>query len=291
MGTSQSSSGSPSGVPMVPPWVPDLPLPSPALGSAGAGEGGPPDGTPEQGTPSTPAPETEARQPIPIAPARRFLGANRNIGDYSRTGDGTTMRRGLGQYVKKGYGGSATATRRMGGTAQTAQALYTALSGGQANPYAAPGSPLDPALAAGRSADEVMDAVVEAVRPVDGTQDAEASRTSIKDALADVLNQFPNADLLNLDQEQRDMAIERFVAADVFRRIDLDIGRTIREKAPNAAIGLGRLKEVREYVRETVSASFRRLREAGQGLAALRVTQIVQSAIRETFQVFEGYAE
>ena len=127
MGTSQSSNGSPPGVPMVPPWVPDLPLPGPVLGSADAGEGGPPDGTPEQGAPLTPAPGTEARQPIPIAPARRFLGANRNIGDYSRTGDGTTMRRGLGQYVKKGYGGSATATRRMGGTAQTAQALYTAL--------------------------------------------------------------------------------------------------------------------------------------------------------------------
>ncbi len=291
MGTSQSSSGSPSGVPMVPPWVPDLPLPGPVPGAGDAGEGSPPDSTPDQGSPPIPAPGAGPRQPIPIAPARRFLGANRNIGDYSRTGDGATMRRGLGQYVKKGYGGSATATRRMGGTAQTAQALYSALSGGQANPYAAPGSPLDPALASGRSADEVMDAVVEAVRPVDGTQDAEASRTSFKDALADVLNQFPNADLLNLEHEQRDLAIERFVAADVFRRIDLDIGKTIREKAPNAATGLGRLKEVREYVRETVSASFRRLREAGHGLAARRVTQIVQSAIRETFQVFEGYAE
>ena len=291
MGTSQSSSGSPSGVPMVPPWVPDLPLPGPVPGGGDAGEGSPPEGAPDQGSPPTPAPGTEPREPIPIAPARRFLGANRNIGDYSRTGDGATMRRGLGQYVKKGYGGSATATRRMAGTAQTAQALYSALSGGQANPYTAPGSSLDPALATGRTADEVMDAMVEAVRPVDGTQDAEASRTSIKDALADVLNQFPNADLLNLDQGQRDLAIERFVAADVFRRIDLDIGKTIREKAPNAAIGLGRLKEVREYVRETVAASFRQLREAGQGLAARRVTQIVQSAIRETFQVFEGYAE
>ena len=43
MGTSQSSNGSPPGVPMVPPWVPDLPLPGPVLGSADAGEGGPPD--------------------------------------------------------------------------------------------------------------------------------------------------------------------------------------------------------------------------------------------------------
>lgn len=287
MGTSQSSSGSPSGVPMVPPWVPDLPLP--ALSPT---EGGPPDNMPESGdeTPPAPAP-AEPRQPIPIAPARRFLGANRNLGDYARSGDGASMRRGLGQYVKKGYGGSSTATRRMGGTAQAAQALYSALSGGQGVPATAAGSPLDPALNAGRSANEVMDAVVEAVRPVDGTQDAEASRTSIKDALSDVLNQFPDADLLNLSPEQRELAVERFVAGDVFRRIDLDIGKTIREKAPNAATGLGRLKEVREYVRETVSASFRRLRESGQRLAAGRITQIVQNAIRETFQVFEGYAE
>lgn len=285
MGTSQSSSGSPSGVPMVPPWVPDIPLPAlPA-------EGAPPGAAPEQGEAPEPAPRTEPRQPIPVAPARRFLGANRNLGDYARSGDSASMRRGLGQYVKKGYGGSATATRRMGGTAQTAQALYSALSGGPGNPYTALGSPLDPALTAGRSADEVMDAVVEAVRPVDGTQDAEASRTSIKDALSDVLKQFPDADLRDLQQEQRDLAIERFVAGDVFRRIDLDLGKTIREKSPNAATGLGRLKEVREYVRETVAASFRMLREAGQGLAAGKITQIVQNALRETFQVFEGYAE
>jgi len=286
MGTSQSSSGSPSGVPMVPPWVPDIPLPPTST------EGAPPDAVPEPDDATSPAPlPVEPRQPIPIAPARRFLGANRNLGDYARSGDGASMRRGLGQYVKKGYGGSTTATRRMGGTAQTAQALYSALSGGQGNPATATGSPLDPALTAGSSADEVMDAVVEAVRPVDGTQDAEASRTSIKDALSEVLNQFPDADLLNLQPEQREFAVERFVAGDVFRRIDLDIGRTIREKAPNAATGLGRLKEVREYVRETVSASFRQLRETGQRLAAGRITQIVQSAIRETFQVFEGYVE
>jgi hypothetical protein len=285
MGTSQSSSGSPSGVPMVPPWVPDLPLPAPPA------EGEPPDAAPEQSEPVDPAPRTEPRQPIPVAPARRFLGANRNLGDYARSGDGASMRRGVGQYVKKGYGGSVTATRRMGGTAQAAQALYSALSSGPENPYTAPGSPLDPALTAGRSADDVMDAVVEAVRPVDGTQDAEASRTSIKDALSDVLKQFPDADLRDLKQEQRDLAIERFVAGDVFRRIDLDLGKTIREKSPNAATGLGRLKEIREYVRETVAASFRKLREVGQVLVAGKITRIVQNALRETFQVFEGYAE
>jgi hypothetical protein len=143
----------------------------------------------------------------------------------------------------------------------------------------------------GRSADEVMDAVVEALRPVDGTQDTEASRAAIKDALADVLTRFPDADLLNLEQQHRELAIERYVAADVFRRFELDLGKTIRDKAPDAVTGLGRLKEIRDYIRETVAASFRQLRDSMRQMLAGRITQIVQSALTDAFRVFEGYAE
>lgn len=96
MGTSQSSNGSPSGVPMVPPWVPDIAPP------ASPNDGAHPDVPPGQEHPA---------KPVPVAPARRFLGANRNLGDHARTGDKGSMRRGVGQYVKKGYGGSETATR------------------------------------------------------------------------------------------------------------------------------------------------------------------------------------
>ncbi len=286
MGTSQSSNGSPSGVPMVPPWVPDIPLPPPLPETSPVEE----EPASEDSAPDDVSiPPAEPRQPIPTAPPRRFSGAKRNLGDFARSGDGASMRRGLGQYIKKGYGGSATATRRMGSTAQTAEVLYSILSGRQG--VAAPDSALDLTLNAGKSANEVMDTVVEAACQVDGAQDAEASRASIKDALSEVLKQFPEADLLNLLSDQRELAIESFIAGDVFRRIDLDIGRTIREKAPNATMGLGRLKEVREYVRETVSMSFRRLREAEQHLSAGNITQIVQSVVRETFLVFEGYAE
>jgi len=280
MGTSQSSNGSPSGVPMVPPWVPDIPLP------AAPQEGAPNDGE-EQDRP----PRTDPRQPIPVAPTGRFRNARRSLGEYAHSGDRDSMRRGVGSYIRGGYGGRTTATRRFGGTTQTADALYSALSGGATNPYAAPGSQLDPVLMAGHSVDAVMDAVVEAVRPVDGTQDTEASRAAIKDALADVLTKFPDADLLNLEEQHRELAIERYVASDVFRRFDLDLGKTIRDKAISAVTGLGRLKEVREYIRETVAASFRKLRDAGQRLVAGRITQIVQNALSETFQVFEGYAE
>jgi hypothetical protein len=285
MGTSQSSKGSPSGVPMVPPWVPEILLP-PELPDGEAHEGDTDDSVEQGGLPSS-----EPQQPVPVAPAGRFGSARYSLGQYARGGDRSSMRRGVGRYVQVGYGGSRTATRRFAGTTRTADALHSALSGGTANPYTMPGSQLDPALMTGRSADEVMDAVVEAVRPVDGTQDTEASRAAIKDALADVLTRFPDADLLNLDENQREFAIERYVAADVFRRFDLDLGKTIRDRAQSAVAGLGRLKEVREYIRETVAASFRKLRGAGQRFVAGLITRVVQSALRETFQVFEGYAE
>lgn len=201
------------------------------------------------------------------------------------------MRRGLGHYVRTGYGGSGTATRRMGGTASTAGALHGALSAAAAGQPAAPGSPLDPTLLAGRSAQEVMSAVVEAVRPVDGTQDAEAARVAIRDALSELLTRFPDADLLNLDPEQRSFAIERFTALDVYQRFNLDLGTAIRDKAPTATAALSRLKQARDYIKEAVAASFRRLRDAGRTITAGRVSQVVRDALRDTFQVFEGYAE
>lgn len=275
MGTSQSSKGAGAGVPMVPSWVNDPPVEAPTG-----------DQPPAEGNEAPAA----APPPTPIAPERRWIGVSRSLGEYAKTGDRGAMMRGLGHYVRSGYGGSATAARRMGGTAATAGALAGVLSG-LASGQSAPDSPLDPTLLAGRSADEIMDAVVEAVRPVDGTQDAEASRAAIRDALSELLTRFPDADLLNLTPEQRDLAIERFTAHDVFRRFDLDVGQTIRDKAPNAVVALSRLKQARNYVKETVAAAFRKLRNGGRQLTAGRISEVVRAALRETFEVFEEYAE
>jgi hypothetical protein len=144
------------------------------------------------------------------------------------------MRQGLSHYVRTSYRGAGNATRRHGGTIKTAAALYNALS-----PSASGGEQiLDRARLEGRSAEEVTNAVVEAIRPVDGTQDAEASRASIQNALSDLLQQFPEANLLELTEEQRIFAVERYLALDVFRRFELDLGVTIQEKAPDVRTAL-----------------------------------------------------
>jgi hypothetical protein len=278
MGTSQSSDGPSSGVPMVPSWVPDPPL----EGDAAQQD--------DSAAPDSPSPVEPAPVPIPIAPPARFLAARRSLGSFARTGDGRDMRRGVGHYVRKGYGGAGTASRRFGGTVATARTLHGVLSSLAAG-RPAPGSPLDPALLVGRSVEEVITAVVEAVKPIDGTQDAEAARASIRDALSELLTRFPDADLMNLEADERNFVIERYAAIDVSRRFELDVGKTIQEKAPTTANALSRLKEARNYVKETVAASFRKLRDSGRTLAAGWVSRVVHDALHETFQVFEGYAE
>ena len=123
MGTSQSSGGPGSGVPMVPAWVPDSPVGEPSAPENAIPEGAPEDANAPEGAPPPSAPPAA---PLQIAPPARFLGTRRALGDYARTGDSDDMRRGLGHYVRTDYGGSATATRRMGGTASTAGALHAA---------------------------------------------------------------------------------------------------------------------------------------------------------------------
>lgn len=228
----------------------------------------------------------QQQSPVPIAPSGRFGPARTSLGSFARHGSTDDMRKGVGRYIAKGLGGAQTATRRFGGTARTAGALYGVLAAGQ---LTAPGSPLDPALLQGRSADEIMDAVVEAVRPVDGTQDTEASRHAINDALSDVLNRYPDADLLTLTEEQRLFAIERYIALDVFNRFDLDVGKHLRSNAPGVAAELARFREVKTYIRETVAASFRKARAVAQSIDSRRISGIVRAALQETFEVFEGY--
>ncbi len=281
MGTSSSSSGSPSGTPMVPPWVPD-PVPPPSDGP-GDNDAAPSDGdAPDQAVPP-PA------QPVPIAPRARFRGARTRLGSFAHTGSADDMRRGVGHYARKGLGGGGTAVRRLGGTARTAGTLFGALSAAAAGQASGSGNELDPAVLAGRSADEVMSAVVEAVRPVDGTLDGESSRAAIGKALSELLTQFPDADLLNLSEGQRLLAIERFIAWDVFNRFELDLGKTIQEKAPSVASALSRLKEVRDFITQTVAAEFRKLATGAAALGRSKVAAIVRDALGQAIGVFEGY--
>ena len=268
MGTSSSSTGPGMGVSLVPPWVPELPAP------------------PEDGLEKEPNDNLSS-----TAPASRFGLARRSFGHFARGGASSNLRRGLGYYVQKGHGGAYTAAKRMGGTVWTAGVLYSMLApsfGGQSDRLN--GLSDFPDLS-DRTADEIMDTLVEVIRPIDGSLDSEASRQAIQDSLSDLLDRFPDADLLALSEEQSVFAVERYLALDVYNHFRRDIGKTLHEKAPSPRDVLSRLKDVKDYIAETVSAQFRALRNLGQRLTRRKVVNLARQSLFQTFEVFEEYVK
>lgn len=266
----------------MPPWVPEP--------SDVAQDGDEAASTPS--TPTAPAPTAAHAQQIVdalLSPSGRFGPARTSLGRFARNGDVASMRRGVAGYIHKGYGGSHTAARRFGGSARTAGVLYGALTPGARAQIGLPGGQIDPVILRGRSADAVMNAVVDAVRPVDGTQDAEASRYAIKEALSELLTQFPDAELLDLTEEQRLYAVESYLAQDVYRRFELDVGMAIQRNAPSLNEALSRLKEVRDYVRETVAAAIKKV-GGPASITGQAVAKLAGAVLEETFKVFECYA-
>jgi hypothetical protein len=188
--------------------------------------------------------------------------------------------------VRTGYGGGETMSRRLGGTAATAGRLNGVLQSGRAPD----GNSLrDAVLASGSDVNVVLDAIVDAASPGNGTQDRESSRRAVRDSLTDLLARYPGADLLALTDAQRELVIERYAALDVYGRFCLDVQKTIMDKAPDPATALRRLRQVREFISQQVSAAFRAIRRQGGPATTANVARLTAQALRETLSVFEEY--
>ena len=272
MGTSASSLGPGTGVLLIPPWVPE-PETEPV----------------DDQRPGKDGPEVSPPAPIPLAPAGRFRRARIHLGEFADSGSRVGLRRGLRHYVRTGLGGSRSASRRMVSTAGKAGALYGVLQalGSGAIPQVDLG--VDAADLAGRPAREIVDRIAEALSPTDGTLDSEASRKSISWALCEFVRREPTADLVALTQEQIELAIVLFISADVCSRIELDVGKTIFDRAPDAATAVNRLQGMNSYVHQVIAAAFRRHAGNSNSLTQRAAVQLANRVIQETFEVFESY--
>lgn len=177
-------------------------------------------------------------------------------------------------------------TRRLGGTAATANRLGGVLQSGRMPD----GTELrDAIIAGGNDVNVVLDAIADAASPIDGTQDKEASRRAVRDSLSELLVKYPDADLAALTDVQRLFVIERYAALDVYGRFCLDLQKTVMEKASDAATGLRRLKSIREFVVQQVAAAFRAVRERGLATDTRSIARLTSEALKETLAVFEEY--
>lgn len=272
MGTSKSSDGPGAGVALVPPWAaPDA-----------AADPDQPTVEPTEQPQSTERPEVG--DPSPLAPPGRFRDARRQLGSFARTGDTDALRRGLGHYVRSGYGGSATFSRRLATVGGTSGRLYNVFATGRLPNGTALA---DVILVASGQADVVLDAVVNSLQESNGTQDAEATRKATRTALSDLLQRYPNADLLTLDADQRLFVVERYTAEEIFLRVRLDLHDAIALHAADASTMLSRLRQIRSYVQQAVAAQFRAL--GTPPATASQVRSVVSQVIKTTLTVFEEF--
>jgi len=283
MGTSASSSGPGSGVPLVPPWVADAESGNATSPSVDPGN------APEDDSLSNNGNQTPQVQPQLAGPGR-FRSARRNLGEFSRSGNSESLEKGLGHYTRSGLGGSRQATARMARTAQNSGTLYGALNALSGRGTVPPELAIDLRALSGRSAQEITDTIAEAISPSNGSQDAEVNRESISQALRELIQENPDIDLIALTEEQIISVIESYIVYDICKRIEMDVGKAIFDKA-DPVTAINRLDEMQNYVRQCVASSFRKVTPGASHLTQREASRIAREVVQSTFDVFEEYIQ
>ena len=281
MGTSASSSGPGPGVPFDPPWLDDIETPSP-------GDGLPPDdqkpgdADSDNGQPQSPL------EPHDVAPRARFGAARRALRDFARTGSEDAFRRAIGHYSRTGMGGASRAANRMRTSARSGASAFGVLQAARERTDPVINEWVDSLKALEASAQQIADEIVKHTTPSGGSQDEAACQQSMAQAMEDLLANDPDVDLLNLDDDDIWELIESFLGYEAFHRLSLDIGQVFESSSLSPRDSIMRMKEMRDYLKAELSALVEALRSGASHATPSQLQSILQSALRNTFAVYEG---
>lgn len=249
MGTSTSSKGANNRSPLVPPWA-----------------------------------DVDGKGPGPEPEPNRFQGFRTSLGRFVATGDGGALRKGLRAYAHTSTGGSENGPRRFGAMAQAGSGLFDALNALRVDPAAAP---FNLGALAGHSTLELIEALVEALVPVNG--DAERIRVALTEALATCLDGVENFDFASITEETIVELMVAYTALCVFEQIVLDSNEAFT-KAESTDRAREAEKELWELVQATTDKHMQPLLQDRIGQMSQADMQAVQlAAIKEVWSEWEGF--
>ncbi|MEI8120442.1 MAG: Qat anti-phage system associated protein QatB [bacterium] len=285
MGTSASSNGPGGGVPFDPPWLDDIPSPSP-------GNDSPPDDQEaddsDSGDDQSAPPQEPPRKPLDTAPQRRFANARRALGEFARTGKEDAFRRAVGHYSRTGMGGARGMAHRMRASTKTGAQVFSILQSAREG--------IDPAVnewvasLTGRnaSAQEIADEIIQRATPSGGRQDEVACQESIAQAMEDLLADDPAVDLLHLDDDHIWSLIESFLGYEAFHRMCLDIGQVFEKSTLSPRDRVARMNEMQDYLKAEIRAQIEAVRAKTPNAGSGQLQFVLQTALQNTFAVYEG---
>ncbi len=81
--------------------------------------------------------------------------------------------------------------------------------------------------------------------------------------------------------------IELFMANEAFNRLTLDIGQPFESAKYSPSEAVSRMNDMREYLKSEISAQIQELRSDSFNPTKDEINNILQSALRVTFEIFE----
>ena len=250
MGTSASSKGPGSGVPLVPAWVGNNPA---------------------------------------VAEPARFRSARTYLGSFAKGGSQDSLKRGLGHYSRSGMGGSATGTARMARSTAAAGGFTDVLSALRDGSPIPARYPLDPATLPAKASRKSPTRSSTRSRLRTERRTPKVHEISAARAFAEVLEVNPAVDLMALPQDMVELFFDRFLGNDLVARIQLDVGKAVLDRAPDAATAVQRLETMQSFVKQEFNRAVQALKDVGQRLQQGNGKAMGDAAIKATLDVFEGW--
>jgi hypothetical protein len=282
MGTSSSSSGPGAGVPFDPPWLSSVASEVGAPLENISGEPSQPEQNPQQADPAV--------QPVEMAPPRRFGNARRFLGEYASSGDRGSLKKALGSYSRKGMGGASKVANRMRTSTSAGAGLFNFLQEVRDSSDTKVRNWVNQLISNNLSAYEVADEIIDQVISTGGSLEEESCRDSMAQAMSDLLTIDPDVDLLNMDNDSIWIVIELFMANEAFNRLNLDIGQLFESAKYSPREAVSRMNDMREYLKSEISAQIQELRTDTSNPTKAEMNNLLQAAIKITFEVFEEEA-
>ena len=272
MGTSSSNTGPESGIPYDPPWLDDIPLPSPP--------GTDPNEPDKKAEPLLPPDEEPS-------PPRRFYGARRNLKLFVNTGDRKRLNKALGHFSHTGMGGAKTTARRMRISTQTGAGLFSFLQETAAGTNPAVSRWVESLTSRNASANEIIEEIINSIAPGGGSLDEVSTRNSIALAFQDLLLKNPEVDLLHMEKESIWSFIGSFLGYELFHRVLMDIGQSFENSSlPPQEIELRR-NQMLEYIITDLNVCIDNIRQSNLEFSDDQMDQIFQEVYKRTVEIYE----
>ncbi|HFU75399.1 MAG TPA: hypothetical protein ENK66_04055 [Arcobacter sp.] len=278
MGTSTSSNGPASGISMDPPWIDDINSDaSTPIGSDSSSE--------QESEQSTEKPNTQ--EPEVVAPRARFGTSRKNLGEFARSGNQDSFKKAVGHYSKKGMGGASNVAKRMRASTSSVSGLVSFLRDVKSNTIPNIKDWVQNLMSKSPTANQVIDAIVDRVTTEGGIIDEESIKDSMSNAMADLLEQNPDLDLLKLGDDESWDLIENFLSYEASNRLQLDIGQLL-ERTLSPTEMVQRTDEMREYLKAEISAQLQPYKSSDKHPNIDKLNAVIHQALESTFIVFEG---